>query len=53
MNGVLSVYLVVGTILEERKLVLEYGQVYRQYQHEVSMFVPWRWLMNSLTHKTA
>jgi len=40
MSTVLSLYLVVGTLFEERKLVREFGEVYRNYQREVSMFVP-------------
>jgi protein-S-isoprenylcysteine O-methyltransferase Ste14 len=28
-NGVLTVYIVVGTLLEERKLVYEFGDAYR------------------------
>jgi protein-S-isoprenylcysteine O-methyltransferase Ste14 len=44
INLVLSAYLVIGTILEERKLVLEFGDEYRRYQKEVSMFIPFGWL---------
>jgi methanethiol S-methyltransferase len=43
-NGVLTVYVVVGTLLEERKLVHEFGDAYRAYQERVSMFVPLKWL---------
>ena len=43
-NAVLSIYLVVGTILEERKLILEIGEDYREYQGKVSMLVPYKWL---------
>ena len=39
-NAVLTVYLVIGTILEERKLVAEFGDVYRRYQQRVPMFFP-------------
>jgi len=42
-NGVLTVYIVVGTLLEERKLVHEFGDAYRSYQARVSMFVPLKW----------
>jgi protein-S-isoprenylcysteine O-methyltransferase Ste14 len=45
IHSVLSVYLVIGTILEERKLVLEFGERYRRYQQEVAMFMPLRWVM--------
>jgi len=43
-NGVLTVYIVVGTLLEERKLVHEFGDAYRSYQERVSMFVPLKWI---------
>ena len=39
---VLTVYLFVGTWLEERKLVSQFGNAYREYQREVPMFIP-RW----------
>jgi protein-S-isoprenylcysteine O-methyltransferase Ste14 len=40
MTAVLSVYLVVGAFLEERKLVRIFGEEYRDYQQKVSMFIP-------------
>jgi protein-S-isoprenylcysteine O-methyltransferase Ste14 len=43
-NAVLTVYVVVGTRLEERKLVHEFGDTYVRYQERVSMFVPLKWL---------
>ncbi len=43
VNLVLSAYLVVGTVLEERKLVQEFGDEYRDYQRRVSMFIPLKW----------
>lgn len=45
---ILSVYLVVGTLLEERKIIQEYGHRYRRYQQQVSMLFPWKWLRNRL-----
>lgn len=42
---ILSVYLVIGTILEERKIVAQYGDSYRRYRQRVSMLFPWKWLM--------
>jgi protein-S-isoprenylcysteine O-methyltransferase Ste14 len=44
VNVILSAYLVVGTLLEEHKLVIEFGDEYRKYQNRVSMFFPLKWL---------
>ncbi|BHH85210.1 NnrU family protein [Desulforhopalus sp. 52FAK] len=43
---ILTIYLVVGTLLEERKILSVYGDRYRDYQNRVSMFVPIKWLKN-------
>jgi protein-S-isoprenylcysteine O-methyltransferase Ste14 len=43
-NAVLTVYVLVGTLLEERKLVREFGGAYTSYRERVSMFVPLKWL---------
>ncbi|MDY6987122.1 MAG: NnrU family protein [Thermodesulfobacteriota bacterium] len=43
-NIVLTVYLIVGAYLEERKLIMEYGDKYREYQKRVPMFIPYRFL---------
>ena len=40
VNAVLTVYVVIGTILEERKLVIEFGDSYVRYQKEVPMLIP-------------
>jgi len=48
VNAVLSVYLLIGTLLEERKLVLEFGDKYKLYQRQVSMFIPLKWLRSKL-----
>jgi len=40
VNLVLTVYIIIGTILEEKKLVLEFGETYIQYQKEVPMIIP-------------
>ncbi len=50
VNLVLSAYLIVGTLLEERKLVIEFGEQYRRYQDRVSMFIPLKWLTARLPH---
>jgi protein-S-isoprenylcysteine O-methyltransferase Ste14 len=44
INIVISAYFVIGTILEERKLLQEFGEKYREYQKNVSMFIPYQWL---------
>jgi protein-S-isoprenylcysteine O-methyltransferase Ste14 len=41
-RAVFIIYLMVGTWLEERKLVQEFGPEYVRYQQEVPMFLP-RW----------
>ena len=45
---ILSFYLLVGTILEEKKIIARYGEPYRKYQQRVSMIFPWKWLKRRL-----
>lgn len=40
VNTILTAYVIMGTILEERKLVLEFGDTYVKYQQEVPMLIP-------------
>lgn len=40
VNAVLTIYIIIGTYLEEKKLVLEFGDTYIRYQHEVPMLIP-------------
>ena len=40
----ISLYFLVGTMLEEHKLVKHFGDDYRNYQREVSMLFPMKWL---------
>ena len=40
VNIVLTVYIIIGTVLEEKKLVLEFGETYIKYQKEVPMLIP-------------
>jgi protein-S-isoprenylcysteine O-methyltransferase Ste14 len=45
----LSGYLLIGTVLEEKKLVAAYGDHYKDYQKKVSMLFPVKWLVNKLS----
>ncbi|MCX6160036.1 MAG: NnrU family protein [Ignavibacteriae bacterium] len=40
VNTVLTIYVIIGSILEEKKLVLEFGDSYIRYQKEVPMLIP-------------
>jgi len=44
--GLITLYLTVGSRLEENKLIEQHGEVYRQYRRKVAGLVPlpWRWL---------
>jgi protein-S-isoprenylcysteine O-methyltransferase Ste14 len=42
LNALLTGWIVVATVLEERDLVRAFGEVYRSYQRDVPMLVPWR-----------
>ncbi|RUM41721.1 MAG: hypothetical protein DSY70_00785 [Desulfobulbus sp.] len=38
----LSLYLVIGTLLEEHKLKLQIGEPYHEYCRQVPMLIPWK-----------
>ena len=40
VNAVLTIYIIIGTRLEEKKLVLQFGNSYLKYQQEVPMLIP-------------
>lgn len=40
-NVVWSIWVVIGTFLEERDLVMDFGEPYRDYQRKVPMLIPW------------
>lgn len=40
VNIALTTYIIMGTILEEKKLILEFGDAYVKYQREVPMLIP-------------
>ena len=43
-----SVYCIMGAFIEEKRLVSSYGDRYRKYQQEVSMFVPVKWILKRI-----
>lgn len=40
--GAITVYTIIGTIFEEKKLLKEYGQQYSDYQSKVPMLIPFK-----------
>lgn len=48
VNLVLSAYLFIGARLEEKKLVREFGAAYVEYQSQVSMLLPWKWIVSRM-----
>jgi protein-S-isoprenylcysteine O-methyltransferase Ste14 len=47
-NLVVSAYFVVGAMQEERKLKVQFGRQYADYQQRVSMLLPIRWVRSRL-----
>ena len=43
VRTILSIYLVIGTLLEERKLRQSLGAPYTEYCQRVPMLIPWTW----------
>jgi protein-S-isoprenylcysteine O-methyltransferase Ste14 len=39
---VLTLYVIIGTLLEEKKLIAEFGEKYLAYREQVGMFIPWK-----------
>ena len=46
MKIILTLYLIIGTFLEERKLLTEFGDEYHKYQKNVSMLFPFKSFRN-------
>lgn len=44
MNIILSAYLIIGALLEEKKLINEFGHAYLDYKKRVSMLIPFKLL---------
>jgi methanethiol S-methyltransferase len=49
VNAILTCYLMVGTYLEEKKLIREFGEKYRAYQKRVPRLIPYKWLKSKTT----
>jgi len=43
-----SIYLIVGAFIEEKRLISAFGEDYRKYQQQVSMFIPVKWILRYL-----
>ena len=52
VNVTLTSYLIVGTVLEEKKLIREFGEKYKAYQNRVSMLIPFKWLKSKTVMMT-
>jgi protein-S-isoprenylcysteine O-methyltransferase Ste14 len=39
-----SIYLIIGAYIEERRLLSIFGDEYRRYRQQVSMFIPVKWV---------
>lgn len=42
-NGLWTVWIIIGTFLEEKDLIASFGDTYRKYQRNVPMLIPYRW----------
>jgi len=49
VNTILTLYLILGTYLEENKLIIEFGEQYRLYQRRVSMLFPYIWFKSKIS----
>ncbi len=48
VNVILTFYLIVGSYLEEKKLIREFGEKYIAYQKRVSMLMPYKWIKSMI-----
>lgn len=44
LNTIFTAYLIVGSLIEEKKLLREFGDEYKTYQEKVSMLIPFKWI---------
>lgn len=40
---VMTGYILIGIIFEEKKLMIEFGESYRNYRQKVPMLIPYNW----------
>ena len=52
VNIILTLYLITGTILEEKKLLVDNEDDYRDYQNKVSMLFPFKWIKSKISKKS-
>lgn len=48
---IFTAYLIIGAFLEEKRLASVFGEEYRRYRGEVSMFFPFKWIVKSFSGK--
>ena len=48
-NLIITLYFIIGAFIEERKLRMEFGEEYIQYQRRVSMLFPLKWIIQHLS----
>lgn len=51
--SVLSLYLFIGTNLEEKKILQLYPKAYEEYRQQVSILFPWKWILRKLWIKNS
>lgn len=49
-NIIITIYTILGTYLEEYKLIKEFGDKYIEYKNNVSMYIPLKWVKSRLTN---
>jgi protein-S-isoprenylcysteine O-methyltransferase Ste14 len=42
LDGMFTAWIVLGTMLEERDLIEDFGEDYIEYRQHVPMLIPWR-----------
>lgn len=50
--ALVSIYLITGAYIEERRLLSVFREEYRKYQQQVSMFIPVKWIMKNTLNST-